>query len=160
MDFDELKDGKFDKRILEAIEDAPIFMIILSKGSLDRCTDQNDWVRQEILHAEEHRKHIIPIEVDKTFRSIPDYVPDDIKRIVGQHQFTQIDTETLFEASVNELVNLRIRPNLDREISEEPQEKHISGAEIHIETDRNCRVYRFHKEIMHAEKGKDNMYWP
>ncbi|MBQ0082638.1 MAG: toll/interleukin-1 receptor domain-containing protein, partial [bacterium] len=51
LDFDELVDGKFDKRITDAIESAPVFMFILSPGSLDRCVNEEDWVRKEILHA-------------------------------------------------------------------------------------------------------------
>ena len=160
LDFDELKDGKFDKRILDAIEEAPIFMIILSKGSLDRCVNEDDWVRQEVLHAEKHGKHIIPVEVDRTFRNIPDYIPDDIKQIVGQHQFSQIDTETLLQASINELVDNRIRPNLNTEEVEKKQNIRIENcAEIHIETDCNCSVYDFHKEIMHAIEGEDNVIY-
>jgi len=46
LDFDELKDGKFDQRILDAIDDAPVFMLILSKGCLDRCVNEDDWVHQ------------------------------------------------------------------------------------------------------------------
>ncbi len=32
MDYDELKDGKFDSRIMKAIKSAPVFVFILSPG--------------------------------------------------------------------------------------------------------------------------------
>lgn len=51
LDFDELKDGVFDQRILDAINESPVFLLILSKGALDRCVNEKDWVRQEILQA-------------------------------------------------------------------------------------------------------------
>ena len=61
LDFDELKDGIFDNRILEAIEASPVFLFILSNGSLDRCANEDDWVRKEVEHAYSHGRHIIPI---------------------------------------------------------------------------------------------------
>ena len=51
LDFDELKDGVFDRRIMEAIDAAPIFMVILSPHALDRCANADDWVRREIEYA-------------------------------------------------------------------------------------------------------------
>ncbi|MDE6779808.1 MAG: toll/interleukin-1 receptor domain-containing protein [Alistipes sp.] len=58
LDFDELKDGVFDRRIMDAIDSAPIFLVVLSPHSLDRCADENDWVRKEIVrHAQEPTRH-------------------------------------------------------------------------------------------------------
>lgn len=71
LDFDELKDGVFDKRIMDAIKDSPIFLMILSKGALDRCVNENDWVRAEIMYASEQNKHIIPVEVDEKLQGNP-----------------------------------------------------------------------------------------
>ena len=36
FDYDSLRDGKFDERIYAAIEEAPIFILILSEGALDK----------------------------------------------------------------------------------------------------------------------------
>lgn len=149
LDFDELKDGKFDQRILDAIDDAPIFMLILSNGCLDRCVNDDDWVRQEILHADRSGKHIVPVEVDKSFRQMPDLVPDDVKNVVGQHQFSQVDTETLLTASMDELVHYRIRPYITVAVPES------EGAEIHVETDADCAILRFQKALGIARVGED-----
>ena len=35
-----------------AIDSAPVFVILLSDGSLDRCAEEGDWVRTEIERAE------------------------------------------------------------------------------------------------------------
>ena len=48
LDFDELKDGVFDKRIMDAIDSSPIFMFLLTPNSLERCLNEDDWVRKEI----------------------------------------------------------------------------------------------------------------
>lgn len=151
LDFDELKDGKFDQRILDAIDDAPIFMLILSNGCLDRCVNDDDWVRQEILYANRNGKHIIPVEVDKSFRQIPDIVPDDVRNIVGQHQFSQVDTETLLQASMDELVRYRVQSYVTI-VAPNSQ-----GAEIHVETDADCTILRFQKEIGRAIVGEDTI---
>ena len=61
MDLEELQAGRFNEKILSAIEEAPNFILILPPGALDRCTDEEDWVRIEILKAVETQKTIIPV---------------------------------------------------------------------------------------------------
>lgn len=56
LDYDELKDGIFGKKIKAAILEAPVFMLVLSKNALDRCKNDDDWVREEILFAIEGGK--------------------------------------------------------------------------------------------------------
>lgn len=155
LDFDELKDGVFNKRIMDAIEDAPVFMLILSKGCLDRCKNDKDWIKEEILHADKFHRHIVPVEVDKTFREVPKDIPQEVRSIISQHQFSQIDTETLLEASMNELVERRIRPYINGPSTK--TETELQGAEVHIETDTNCKILRFWKEIGVAKVGEDNV---
>ena len=88
LDFDELKDGKFDKRIMDAIDSAPIFIIILSDGCLDRCVNEDDWVRLEIVHALNTNKHIIPVVCDKSFKDFPANIPEFIKKGFKKIAFT------------------------------------------------------------------------
>ena len=156
LDFDELKDGKFDKRIMDAIDSAPVFIIILSDGCLDRCVNVGDWVRQEILHALATNKHIVPVVCDKTFNGIPNDVPEVIKKGLGQHQFSQIDTDALLEASVDELVKHRISPIINGS-NTGVESMRETGAEIHIMTDADCNVMRFGKLLGVAEIEKDNV---
>lgn len=150
LDFDELKDGVFDKRIMDAIANAPIFLVILSKGSLDRCVNDGDWVKEEILYADKTNRHIVPVEVDKTFREMPETLPNNIKTILGAHQFSQIDTETLLQASIDQLVRDRISPYVNRFSEGHSEKEYIKkeGAEIHIEVDADCNLLRFKKQEM------------
>ena len=101
LDFDELKDGVFDRRIMEAIDAAPIFMVILSPHALDRCANADDWVRREIEYALEHDRHFIPIDPDRSFTGFPPDIPDTLKAGLGQHQFSQVMFEQLFKVSVD-----------------------------------------------------------
>lgn len=159
LDFDELKDGKFDKRITDAIESAPVFMFILSPGSLDRCVNEDDWVRKEILHAIEHKRHIVPVDIDKQFGAFPSTndFPQEIKNALGQHQFSQIQTETLYKVSIDEMVKNRIQPAIDEYMREKQKAAGMAGAEIHIETDTDCHVQRFHRDMIIAKVDEENV---
>lgn len=110
LDYDNLTDGHFDVRILRAIESAPIFMLILSEGCLDRCHEEEDWVRKEIEFALTKSKHIIPINPDKKFSGFPSAIPDFIRSGIGQHQFSVLDTDQLYNVSLKKIIHDRIDP--------------------------------------------------
>ena len=61
MDIEDLRNGPFNSALYEKIEDTPNFIIILSKGALDRCYKISDWVRKEIAHAIKCNRNIVPI---------------------------------------------------------------------------------------------------
>ncbi|MFI3303068.1 MAG: toll/interleukin-1 receptor domain-containing protein [Rikenellaceae bacterium] len=67
LDFDSLQDGVFNSQIFEAIESTPIFLLVLSKGSMQRCVNDGDWVAQEIEHAIKHNRKIVPVNIDGEF---------------------------------------------------------------------------------------------
>lgn len=151
LDFDELKDGVFDKRITDAIREAPIFLLVLSRGALDRCVNEDDWVRKEILYAAECNSHIVPVViVDDAFEGIPSDLPEELKRLVGSHQFSELQMQTLFKPSMDKLISDRIAPFVQ-------QQEEQSGAEIHIETDAPCRMLCFNKFVKDLKPGIDNI---
>ncbi|MBQ9556036.1 MAG: SUMF1/EgtB/PvdO family nonheme iron enzyme [Muribaculaceae bacterium] len=90
LDYDELTDGIFSDHIKAAIKDAPVFMIVLSDHSMDRCVNEDDWVRQEILMASRLGKHIVPVNPDNKFDGFPEGVPEEIKTAAGSHQHSEI----------------------------------------------------------------------
>ncbi len=153
LDYDELKDGRFDSRIMSAIENAPVFIFILSPGSLDRCINEDDWVRQEIVYAMEHERHIIPINFDGRFNGFPLSIPNEVKEALGQHQFTKIDSESLLNVSVEKLINERIAPIVSPKDSSNQSN---TGAEIVIITDSDCQVFRFGKLIARAKADMES----
>ena len=150
LDFDELKDGVFDQRIIDAISESPVFLLILSRGALDRCVNENDWVRQEILQAVKCGCHIVPVTIDDTFEGLPASLPEELRRAVGQHQFSEIQMKTLFKASMEQLMRDRIAPYVHREET-------TSGIEIHIDVDADCDLFRFKTFIRHLKAGEDNV---
>ena len=151
LDFDELKDGVFDQRIMDAISEAPVFLLVLSHGALDRCVNENDWVRKEILYAAKCGKHIVPVTIlDDNFEGIPSNLPEELKQLVGSHQFSELQMKTLFKSSMNELIRYRIEPYVQKQESG-------TGAEIHIDTDADCELFCFSEHLATIHANLDNI---
>ena len=51
FDYESLRDGKFNEKIIDAINESKNFVLVLSKGALDRCVEEGDWVKTEIETA-------------------------------------------------------------------------------------------------------------
>lgn len=114
LDYDELTDGKFGDHIQEAIKDAQIFMLVLSKEALVRCKNEGDWVRREIQLAIQEGKHIVPINPDNSFDGVPDDIPNDIKEEVGSHQHSDINFGQTLGVTVDFMVEKRIEPQIGK----------------------------------------------
>lgn len=119
LDYDELTDGKFGEHIQEAIKEARIFMLVLSKEALARCKNEGDWVRREIHLAIAEGKHIIPVNPDKSFDGIPDDIPDDIKEEVSTHQHSDINFGQTLGITVDFMVANRIEPQIGKRIRQD-----------------------------------------
>ena len=61
LDVDEIGSGQFPEQIEKAIADCKDFILVLSPGTLDRCIDEEDWVRREIIQAKDLNKNIIGV---------------------------------------------------------------------------------------------------
>ncbi len=111
LDYDEIKDGIFSNKIEKAIQGAPIFMLILSKDSLERCENEDDWLRQEIQFALKYKKNIIPINPDKTFTGIESTkIPKEIQTATLRNQHSEIDFGQLLGISIDKMITDRIVP--------------------------------------------------
>lgn len=82
-DITSMKLGFFDDQIYEHIKDSDFFLLLLSKGALDRCTDEHDWVRLEIEYALKNNIQIVPL-IFPHFE-FPKDLPDSLKRIPYLH---------------------------------------------------------------------------
>lgn len=61
-----MKAGRFDEQIKNTLINSANFILILSKNALDRCVDEDDWVRQEISLAIQHHLNIVLV-MEKEF---------------------------------------------------------------------------------------------
>jgi hypothetical protein len=61
MDNESLDSGEFRRIILGQIDARPHFLALLTPGALARATDPTDWLRQEIEHALELGRNVVPL---------------------------------------------------------------------------------------------------
>ena len=61
LDLEQLKSGKFNEQLLSVIDGCTDFIVVLPPNALDRCSDEEDWVRREVEYAIEKGKNIIPV---------------------------------------------------------------------------------------------------
>ncbi len=66
FDHETLSSGRFDKKLLNIIEECNDFIVILSKNCLARCSNEGDWFMQEIRCALQNNKNIILL-MDESF---------------------------------------------------------------------------------------------
>jgi hypothetical protein len=106
FDYNSLRDGKFDDRILRAIEEAKVFVLVLTEGALDKCSEDGDWVRNEIEHAIKCGKKIVPVKPSDQPFEFPEALPQSIIGVKTE-QISELNKAALFEVSVDEIVRDR-----------------------------------------------------
>lgn len=103
LDVDDLGSFHFDERLLQEIEGSPHFILILSPGALDRCIDEDDWLRREIAHAISKDRNIVPV-LKEGFRFPPKKsLPSDIADL-PRYNCVQY-SHTYFEATIDKLLD-------------------------------------------------------
>ncbi|MBI1280529.1 MAG: SUMF1/EgtB/PvdO family nonheme iron enzyme [Anaerolineaceae bacterium] len=80
LDVNSIDSGAFDGIIRNQIAARPHFLLILSTGALERCTNEGDWLRQEIEEAFRLNRNIVPI-ADEGFdiEREKHYLPEPIR---------------------------------------------------------------------------------
>lgn len=103
-DYDSLKGGVFDSRILESIDECNDVVLVLPKKALARCKDKKDWVRQEIRYALQTEKNIIPVMLDGF--EFPKKLPDDIRDVARYNgvRFHMDFFETVIDKIIERLI--------------------------------------------------------
>ena len=74
LDVDNIGSGAFPEQIDHAIQGCNDFLLVLSPGMLDRCVDEHDWVRHEIMLAEQYGKNIVGV-------SLPGFVMPEVEAL-------------------------------------------------------------------------------
>lgn len=78
-DYDTLKGGVFDEQIKQEVINCSDVVLVLPKNALDRCVNNDDWVRQEIALALKHGKNIVPLMLNGF--DFPEGLPEDIDKV-------------------------------------------------------------------------------
>lgn len=72
--------AKFDDELKGVIDSCTNFILVLGPHSLDRCTDESDWLYREIKEAIIRKKNITCVFTSKDF-TFPDSLPKEIDEI-------------------------------------------------------------------------------
>lgn len=100
-DHEGLREGKFNAKLLEVIAKCKDFILVLPENGLDRCSNEDDWVRIEIECAIESRVNIIPVML-RGF-TFPKVLPESIKEIRNYNGIPATD-HNFTDASLAKLV--------------------------------------------------------
>ena len=100
LDVEALRSGPFNQALYDVIDTAKDFILILPPNGLDRCRDENDWVRLEIEHAKAAGKNIVPVML-KGFE-FPQELPESIDFVRYQNGPPRMEI-TFFDAFVDKL---------------------------------------------------------
>ena len=111
FDFDSLKDEKFDDNIYKAIDESDVYILLLTKGTLDNCSREGDFVRHEIEYALARKKKIVPVKIADSDWEWPTTLPESIRGIKAL-QISEIYKNSLFEESVDKLIEDRFPEKL------------------------------------------------
>lgn len=65
LDVETIDSGAFDTAILNQIAARAHFVVILTAGTLERCAEPNDWLRQEIEYAMVSQRNVVPVLMDE-----------------------------------------------------------------------------------------------
>ncbi len=116
FDYSDLKDIDFAQTIIPAVENCKIFVLVLTKDSLVRCSNTDDWIRQEIKTAIDSNVKIITVNPDNAFNGWPEHLPKELLSI-KTIQMSAIDMNSNFEVTVKQMIEVRILPILPRRIN-------------------------------------------
>lgn len=100
LDVESLRSGKFNEQLYAVIEQCSDFILILPEGGLNRCMNESDWVRLEILYALEHHKNIVPVML-KGF-VWPEIMPEGLEGL-NEFQSVAAGGYDYFDASIDKL---------------------------------------------------------
>lgn len=151
LDYDELSGGYFGDEIKKAIQEAPIYMLVLSKGSMNRCTYEDDWVRAEISYAILLKKHIIPINPDNSFDGFPQGMPDNLK-IIGDYLFSEIYFGRLLGPSFDFMIKNRIEPLIgERTSTNRRDEDYADTQDTLLSKDKNSSLLSWIRNFVYKK---------
>lgn len=103
LDVDSIGSGAFPDQIDHAIQQCNDFLLILSPGMLDRCSDEEDWVRHEIVLAEKYGKNIVGVSLPGFVMPSVESLPAELHEIpekqvfLWSHEYRQASFEKILD---------------------------------------------------------------
>lgn len=117
LDVDKIGSGQFPEQIKQAISECKDFLLVLSPGTLDRCVDEEDWVRREIILAQEQNKNIVGVGLPGFVMPEEDALPEPLKSLATRQVFvwTHEYRAASFEKIAENLVSTKLKKKRNRQ---------------------------------------------
>ena len=100
FDMETLRSGKFNEQLFEVIDNCKDFILVLPPMALDRCVQEDDWVRMETLRAMRAGKNIVPVMLNGFVW--PDPMPAGMEELAYYQALTASSVE-YFDMSMERL---------------------------------------------------------
>ena len=97
LDLEQLNSGKFNTKLIGVIEQCQDFILVLPPDALDRCADEDDWVRQEVECALKNKKNIIPIMLRGFEWPSVDALPESLRDLPNYNGISASDHNVFVE---------------------------------------------------------------
>lgn len=101
-DYTSLRDGVFNEKIIDAINNCNDYILLLTPEALDRCAEEGNWVAREIETAILAGCQFIPLAVNENYTIFPKDFPKKL-RIIQNIQQTILLNNEYFEDSITHL---------------------------------------------------------
>lgn len=102
FDMETLRSGKFNEQLYDVIDNCTDFILVLPPNALDRCVNEDDWVRLEILRAMNADKNIVPVMLNGF--TWPNPMPDELVELPNYQALTASSIE-YFDLALERLQN-------------------------------------------------------
>lgn len=104
LDLEQLNSGKFNTKLISVIEQCRDFIIVLPPHALERCNEEDDWVRQEIECALANKKNVIPIMLRGFEWPANDSLPESLRDLPNYNGISASD-HNVFVENIERLKN-------------------------------------------------------
>ena len=155
FDIDTLREGDFDKALLNRIEQCVDFILVVDKHAFDRTLDSSfdpkkDWLRTELAYALKLKKNIIPILLSGV-NGFPDNLPDDIEGVITKHgpEYSKAYYNTFYGKLKGFMHALPRNLNLGN-----MQTPKVSLPYLKVKSDMDCLFYLDGEEMTQIKANK------
>ena len=118
---------------------------------MNRCVNEDDWVRKEISTAIEAKCNLIPVKIDNINVTFPDGFPKNLNKL-KDIQFSTLMTNEFFDDSIKRISKrLSSKPV---EIKEQIYEQKQDSFVLTIFPDETCEFFIDKERISKIKGGK------
>jgi hypothetical protein len=111
FDVDSIDAGKWAEQIRKQVPERSHFLLLLTPGALDRCVDQDDWVRREFELAVDSKRNIVPVREESVdLAELRENCAESMKGLFS-YQIATIQSAG-FERDVETLIERYIAPHM------------------------------------------------